>query len=1084
MTGKIMRGGKKGAEIVQKATPEEWFGAAISKSFDAWADHLRKNPTAYENVEIEFGQNPDTGEAITFTVNLKELAEKHGGVENVPITALVGDDLPKHVEEAILNLQDSKNPYHRIVKKRYEDTDKAIQKARQELVGNQKDIWDTSITGEKVIENMRKEQAGRNTPLAKEFRNNDKILEYQLDNKATPTGQPPEAPETPEAPAQQTTPTATQTPTNQLGTRERLLKGNWINNETGTNNKYRTRYGVEDFDNFIFSHSADGTPNPIFPQRLQPRDRRDASSQLQTQKMGREWDSELALDDTSSMNDGAVLVKNAEDVYTPEEIADLVAQGYNVKGKKVVLSGNGRMAAYEHAKDTPELQSKLDTYHAQLQAKAEQFGVTEDIGKSNNEVLYREVTDALTPDELLNFVKEGNDPSGKGFRSSEIASIDASIIDPDLLAHFQAGDYNSLRDALKANNDFVNRFIEKLPENKRAEFYDADSKKISDAAYDRIERALLTSVFEGEAGSTLAQRFADVSDPGLINLRKAVYAALPELAEIKYYFKRGERQADLDITEDLANAIFKTQKLIDDEASIDFARRQGSLFDDPDYENMLRLLHVVEAGRTDPSKLTDFIKWYADQIKKQTDPNQPTLLEDTAPVSKTDILESGLGKNFDEVPTVEELQTEWKQREAEAPDIEDPTGIWIGERKIMPEKARILFPRTINFVEKLIRDDSSTGSQLNNLQNAKIIDTLSTMIRNTLEDESQLTLRKIDEIRTNFHQNTDLFARQGELTKTGEGTAATPLYYAISEDFFELLDNHVAVNPEAFPEGFAEKIKLTRKEYALNKALEDTPIAKKLRSLQATPDRIPDYLLSPTTEITPEKLTTIRQLIGEEGWETMKHGLLARIFTKSRQLNKTEGAQSLLTTLNSINKVNQNKLRTIFGDDMAQTLYESANFQVRVFDKRGRWNTPYINKLMSGGDFGDMLWTAGFMGEAFSNEASALAKSTGLTRHVDGSKIGTIIGIVSWLGHRRVRNAMFSEKGRRAILEGRSFTIGRQKITANELALVADWTGKHLNKILKQPIRQSGRIKEKKDALERIRIRHPAYNPSHDFFVQ
>ena len=1072
MTGKTAQTVKKAAEVVQKATPEEWVGLAIGKGFERWAEHMRKNPTAFENVEIEFGFDPNTGETLKHTVNLRELAEKHGGVENVPITALIGDDLPKHIEEAILNLQDSKNPYYRIVKKRYDDVGKAILKGRQELVGTKyKDIWDVSTTGQKTIDDIRATQLGRNTPLAKAFQENDKILEYPLSQEASPTGRTPDAPEATDTPAQTTPVTPA---TSKTGTRERFIKGNW-------GNKYSGRYGVEDFDNFIFSHSADGTPNPVFPERLQPRDRRDASSQLQTQKMGREWDSELALDDTSSMNDGAVLVKKAEEVYTPEEIADLVAQGYNVKGKLVVLSGNGRMAAYEHAVNTPELQRNVDTYHAQLHAKAQEYGVTDDIGKADNEVLFREVTDTLTPEQISDLVKEANDPSGKGFRSSEVAGIDASLIDSDLLAHYKAGDHPSLREGLKSNTEFVNRFIEKLPANKRAEFYDASGNKISDAGYERIERAMLVSVFEGEAGTILANRFADVSDPGLVNLRKAVYAALPDLAEIKHL------NPDLDITDNLAEAIFKTRQILDDETSVDFARRQGSLFDDPEYENMLRLLHVVEQGVQEPAKLTQFLKWYSKQVKAEGSPDQPSLLPDAPTTTKTDILEMGLGKNFDEVPSIDELSTKWREKEADAPNIEEPGGVWIGNNKIMPEKARILFPRTTEFIEKLIRDDSSTGNQLNHKQNATIIEELARMVRNTLENPDQLTLRKIDEVRTNFHQNTDLFVRQGELVKTGEGTAATPLYYAIAEDFFDLLDNHAAVNPEAFPAGFAEKIKATRKQYAINQSLEDTPIAKKLRSLQDTPDKIPDYILSPNAEITPEKMTTIRQLSGDEGWDRLQKGLLARIFTKSRQLNKTESAQSLLTVLNNINKTNPNKLRTLFGDSMAATLYESANFQVRVFDKRGKWNTPYINALMSSDNFGEMLWTAGFVGETFSKEAETLAKATGLTRHVDGSKVGIIIGLVTWIGQTRIKKAMFSDKGRRAVLEGRSFRlppgIGKE-ITANELALVAEWMEKHGNKVLRQPIRQTGRIREKRQIMDKIRIRQTVGDYRNRFFVE
>ena len=110
------------------------------------------------------------------------------------------------------------------------------------------------------------------------------------------------------------------------------------------------------------------------------------------------------------MNDGAAIVKKAEQVYTPEEIADLESQGLDVKNKWVVLSGNGRMAGIEYANKMPEFRTNAETYKQQLHARAQEYGVTDDIGQADFEVLYREVTDDLDQDKLLDFVKEANDP--------------------------------------------------------------------------------------------------------------------------------------------------------------------------------------------------------------------------------------------------------------------------------------------------------------------------------------------------------------------------------------------------------------------------------------------------------------------------------------------------------------------------------------------------------------------------------------------------------------------------------------------------------------------------------------------------
>ena len=216
----------------------------------------------------------------------------------------------------------------------------------------------------------------------------------------------------------------------------------------------------------------------------------------------------------------------------------------------------------------------------------------------------------------------------------------------------------------------------------------------------------------------------------MINLRKAVYAALPELADLK-------DNADLDITEDIANAIFKTQKMIEDEASVEFTRSQGNLFDDPDHDNMLRLLHVVEAGRTDPTKLTDFLKWYADQVKKQPGPDQTSLLPDAAP-TKAEILEAGLGQHFDEVPDIDELRTKWKEKEAEAPTpTEEPT----------PEAPPQLLAQTRAKLEELRAADSKLLSDPD-------LDKVSQILDSIIEDAAKdgLTLHDFDKMRTKLQK--------------------------------------------------------------------------------------------------------------------------------------------------------------------------------------------------------------------------------------------------------------------------------------------------------------------------------------------
>ena len=609
ISAKVARGTGKTMEVLN---PDEWLGFGLSKGFEKLSDYIKKNPDALGNVEMDFGIDPNTGEKLTFTVNLKELADQYGGVENVPITALVTEDLPKHIEEAVINLYDSKHPYHQAVVKRYEDTAKAIETKRREIVageGSPQGAWEPEIVGQSTVSDYQDWQGGGKTELGKEFRANDKVLEQPV-------------------------------------------------------------------------------------------------------------------------------------------------------------------------------------------------------------------------------------------RSIEIAD---------------------------------------------------------------------TGDIAGEA-------------------------------------------------------------------------------------------------------------------------------------------------------------------------------VKIGSREILPATARQYFPKAVARMEEIIQGDSSTGNTLSNKQNSKIIEDLTELITNVLSDPSQLTLRKIDDMRTDFHQNRDLFARQGEIVASGEGTAAQPLYYAISEDFMDLLEKEVQANPDDFPEGFLEKIPHTRTEYALMQQLEKSEAAKMLRRHQNNPTRLVDNILSPNSVMTTDEIGNLKKIIGDDGWERLRSGLLARVFSKSIQLNSEMGAKGLLVTLNAVNKGSKNRLVTLFGEDMAKTLYESANFQNRVFDKRGKWNTPYINSLMQGDNFGDMIFAAGFVSEQFADEAQKLAEVTGLSRHVSGSKLGIIIGSIVWLGKKHVKRKMFSEAGRRAILEGHSLKIAGLEVKASELALVSEWLEKNssqlktLSRITSHGARVGSRVERKKSVRQKIDRRAPG--TSLDVFVK
>lgn len=457
----------------------------------------------------------------------------------------------------------------------------------------------------------------------------------------------------------------------------RMLKGNW-------GGKYQAEYALVELDDLIQSNLPDGSPNPAYDANLQPRDRTDASSRLQVEEIANNLDPDLLLDDTSSMNDGAPVIGD-----------DLMVE-----------SGNGRIMAMKLANGSPVLQPRLEAYKRQLLADLGRYGLSaDDVGSMRMPVLVRR---RITDVDRTEFVKEANDSSGKSFRSAESAAMDARLMDADLMQTFSFGDETTLRGALKAsrNNEFVNGFVAKFPNDKQGAFFDESGRVLTDEGYARIERAMLLSVFDNTFGAIMASRFADVGDAGLLNIRKAIYAALPELAQLRYLIEAGERRAELAPFEDIAQAVLKVRELSESGDTASFARRQGRMFTGAEWGDMYddlsddaaRILLMVERGKEAPSELTEFLKWYARQIDAQGSIQQGSLFEsDVAPVSKAEILQTALGQQFENVPDIAELR---RASRGDAPVESVPADGWVGKDVVARARARRDQARTPESVEQ------------------------------------------------------------------------------------------------------------------------------------------------------------------------------------------------------------------------------------------------------------------------------------------------------------------------------------------------------------------------------------------------
>ena len=453
--------------------------------------------------------------------------------------------------------------------------------------------------------------------------------------------------------------------------RGRLIVGNY------SGNKYVAENTVVDVSELIPSHFEDGTANPVFPEALQPRDRTDLSSELQILDLARNLDPELLLHETSNMNQGSPIVLAVDKaelrrLLAAEGVDNLDTLLEQVQGDTayLVLSGNGRTAAMQLAAREPDLQPRMLRLRDELLETYAMHGLTADMVQGKNfPVLVRKLASELSDEQLRAFVKEANESGGKAHRAAEVGAQEADLMTNDILTLFEVGEEGNLRTALKSgkNTDFVNAFIQQFPDDKQPQFYDASGRQISDEGFAKIERAMLTTIFSGQFGSVMAARFSDVSEPGLTNLKRGIYGAMGALGHLKALIDNNVQSADYDIAEDLARAVIKMAELQDSAESAANALAQTEMSLGEAYtgmpDNVARILQLVERGVSAPKDLTDFIKWYVDQVRLMPGTHTDTMFDLPNP-TKTEILQAALGDKFG-LPDIEELRRQLREGQAE-----------------------------------------------------------------------------------------------------------------------------------------------------------------------------------------------------------------------------------------------------------------------------------------------------------------------------------------------------------------------------------------------------------------------------------
>lgn len=381
---------------------------------------------------------------------------------------------------------------------------------------------------------------------------------------------------------------------------------------TDPNRQYEFRYKVVSLDELIPSQTDAFTPNPAYPQELQPRIRDRAASRMQVDEIARKLQPDGLLGNFNSLDRGPMIVG-------PDA---------------AVESGNGRVMALRKARaDAPD---RWQAYQTRLRELAPEYGIdAQQLEGITDPVLVRE---RVTEVDRVQFAAEANEQATLAMSPVEQSLQDAGRVPDRLLATLEVGDNQSVDQALTsgANRSIVKAYIEAIPANERAALVTSDGS-LNAQGLARLKAALFAKTYPGDAGQRLGQVFLESLDPGIKNIEAGMFGSLPKMSRAESMVRSGERAADLALGDDLSAAIDALARLKEQGIKVDDYLSQMSLFADELTPFQKELLAHFDTISRSPKKVRELLNGYADTVEAAPNPGQMNLHGDIVGVNKEDI---------------------------------------------------------------------------------------------------------------------------------------------------------------------------------------------------------------------------------------------------------------------------------------------------------------------------------------------------------------------------------------------------------------------------------------------------------------
>ncbi len=314
------------------------------------------------------------------------------------------------------------------------------------------------------------------------------------------------------------------------------------------------------------------------------------------------------------------------DMGTPTVIDHVNPDGTVIHN--VTEVGNGRTDAFRlMLSNYPQ---NMEAYQAALLLRLPEVGIDPAaVAGMKNPILVRRRLD--TKDQVK-YVNESNDNPMLQMSNLEQAFNEADKISDSALATFKIGENQTIAQALRspANDPLVNEFIAATSPNQRATLRDGNAQ-LSNAGIDRIQAALLTRTYTGDAGRYLAQLFIESADPLIKNVENGMMASLPRMAKAEELMDQGLRDPSLKLGDELAQAVATYSQLKQNGIEVEAHIPQQSMFGTEPETSPLQatLLRFLDQNSTRSSAVKKLLNTYANEVINQPPPDK--LIESERP---------------------------------------------------------------------------------------------------------------------------------------------------------------------------------------------------------------------------------------------------------------------------------------------------------------------------------------------------------------------------------------------------------------------------------------------------------------------